>query len=512
MANLTFPSNPVNGQKFTSNGKVFEYNSTTQRWSVTRAQLLGSLPDDVTIETPDLTLDNTAISFTASGTTVYVHYTVSDDVSVSIANNGLADASYATATLSKSNNTITITSGTADFSSANVVVTVTNNRTSNTASISLSALYLSQFGDYSNIDWRYTTVDSSITGTLAGHGSGQASTLGGFEVDNTNSRVFVFDGGDIRTYDISDIDNITQIGSAFTASATKPINSGVYDPTYDRLYCSVGDRNGCRMYSYDVSDPATGITQLSQSNVNIYNSIIVGIDEDATNATYTYYASYVPELNVIYGHRVTNSDGTVVLSANRNSSSDIDGVSDLIKWTGNPGKYFLQSNDDYQLHLFTFSPDSNSHTKGSSGDLSGENSLVAYDSGNDLLWMTRATGGLLYRMDPNSYGNFTFLGYGGTSNYPNGSNSSEIILYKDNYLYIKYRSGWTIEDVSSPLSIASPMDVVYSAYNDYGVNSGITDAGQNENIPKRNWAQWFGDKLLYIDYYSDQNSVLRVAK
>ena len=138
MANLTFPSNPVNGQKFTSNGKVFEYNSTTQRWSVTRAQLLGSLPDDVTIETPDLTLDNTAISFSATGTTVYVHYTVSSDVSVSIANNGLANTDYAIATLSKSNNTITITSGTLDFSGANVVVTATNNRTSNTASISLS--------------------------------------------------------------------------------------------------------------------------------------------------------------------------------------------------------------------------------------------------------------------------------------------------------------------------------------------------------------------------------------
>jgi len=138
MANLTFPSNPTNGQKFTSNGKVFAYDSTTQRWSVTRVQLLGSLPDDVTLETPDLTLDNTAISFSASGTTVYVHYTVSDDVSVSIANNGLANSSYATATLSRSNNTITITSGTLDFSGANVVVTATNNRTSNTASISLS--------------------------------------------------------------------------------------------------------------------------------------------------------------------------------------------------------------------------------------------------------------------------------------------------------------------------------------------------------------------------------------
>lgn len=161
MANLTFPSNPVNGQTYEFNGKLFRYDSTTTRWSATRAQLLGALPDDITIETPDLTLDNTAISFSASGTTVYVHYTVSDDVSVSIANNGLANSSYAAATLSRSNNTITITSGTLEFSSANVVVTVTNNRTSNTASINLSAAYLQGLADPSS----WTSVGSLTDAT-----------------------------------------------------------------------------------------------------------------------------------------------------------------------------------------------------------------------------------------------------------------------------------------------------------------------------------------------------------
>ena len=165
MANLTFPSNPTNGQKFTSNGKVFAYDSTTQRWSVTRVQLLGSLPDDVTLETPDLTLDNTAISFSASGTTVYVHYTVSDDVSVSIANNGLANTDYAVATLSRSNNTITITSGATEFSTANVVVTATNNRTSNTASISLSAVYANEL----EFGATYTTSSDTLTADTFGN-------------------------------------------------------------------------------------------------------------------------------------------------------------------------------------------------------------------------------------------------------------------------------------------------------------------------------------------------------
>jgi hypothetical protein len=140
---------------------------------------LGALPDDITIETPDLTLDNTAISFSASGTTVYVHYTVSDDVSVSIANNGLANSSYATATLSRSNNTITITSGTLDFSSANVVVTVTNNRTSNTASISLSQTLPDMFADPTNLVQFETTMGNWWDSTNGSNNPSNAMKWGG---------------------------------------------------------------------------------------------------------------------------------------------------------------------------------------------------------------------------------------------------------------------------------------------------------------------------------------------
>jgi len=206
MANLTFPSNPVNGQKFTSNGKVFAYDSTTQRWSVTRVQLLGSLPDDVTLETPDLTLDNTAISFSASGTTVYVHYTVSNDVSVSIANNGLANTDYAVATLSRSNNTITITSGATEFSTANVVVTATNNRTSNTASISLSAAYQSALWQYIDISVKARTNASPTIYDASGnnHTITISSGTGGVPTANTAQTKFAshsvyFPGGGSRT-------------------------------------------------------------------------------------------------------------------------------------------------------------------------------------------------------------------------------------------------------------------------------------------------------------------------
>jgi len=509
MANLTFPSNPVNGQTYEFNGKLFRYDSTLQRWSATRAQLLGSLPDDVTIETPDLTLDNTAISFSSSATTVYVHYTVSDDVSVSIANNGLADSSYATATLSKSNNTITITSGTADFSSANVVVTVTNNRTSNSAFISLSAAYLSVFADYDNIDWRYANVVTGLARSLP--------EVGGFEIDQAGSRLFVFDDENLKTYDISDIDNITQIGNTYqTNTNNRPINSGVYDATNDRLYLSVGTESGpsCRMYSYDVSDPATGITQLDQSNINIYPSIIVGIDEYASNSTFTYFASYVPTRNIIYGHGVRTANGEIIRTAYRSDNSNLDGLSQMIQWKS--GKYFVVENDDSQVNLLNFSPNINSHTSDGTADAQAVDSIVAIDHDNDYIYMCRGAG-LMYRKDlSGSWGNMTFLGYGGSANVPNGGDKPECMFIQDGYLYIKFNSGWCIEDISDPDSVAANFDIVFSQRDEYGIVTGVTSINNTSNpmeeVPRRNWAQWHGEHLFYVDFYDNQDSVLRVAK
>jgi len=110
---------------------------------------------------------------------VYVHYTVSDDVSVSIANNGLANTDYAVATLSRSNNTITITSGTLEFSGANVVVTATNNRTSNTASINLSQTLPDMFNDPTNLVQISTSLGNWWDTTNGDFNGSQALQWGG---------------------------------------------------------------------------------------------------------------------------------------------------------------------------------------------------------------------------------------------------------------------------------------------------------------------------------------------
>ena len=135
MANLTFPSNPSNGQKFTSNGKVFEYNSTTQRWSVTRAQLLGSLPDDVTIDAPTLGVSLSTVALDTVGANIHVTYTVDQDVDASLSVTGIEDT---TATLYKSNNTIVVTAGATEFSGGQINLVVTNGRTTDTEVINVS--------------------------------------------------------------------------------------------------------------------------------------------------------------------------------------------------------------------------------------------------------------------------------------------------------------------------------------------------------------------------------------
>jgi hypothetical protein len=138
MANLTFPSNPSNGQKFTSNGKVFEYNSTTQRWSVTRAQLLGSLPDDVTIDAPTLGVSLSTVALDAVGANVHVTYTVDQDVDASLSVTGIEDT---TATLYKSNNTIVVTAGATEFSGGQINLVVSNGRNTDTEVINVSVAF-----------------------------------------------------------------------------------------------------------------------------------------------------------------------------------------------------------------------------------------------------------------------------------------------------------------------------------------------------------------------------------
>jgi hypothetical protein len=145
MANLSFPSNPTNGQKVTIGTRVFEYNSTTERWSSRILQVLGDTAIVVTNEAPTITASLSEIALDTTGANVSFTYTVSDVDSsvlkVSHIVSGIANSDLATVTHHRANNTVTITAGTEEFSSANVVLTVTDGRNNASVSIDVSAVY-----------------------------------------------------------------------------------------------------------------------------------------------------------------------------------------------------------------------------------------------------------------------------------------------------------------------------------------------------------------------------------
>jgi hypothetical protein len=202
MANLTFPTNPTNGQKYTFNGKVFEYSSSTGRWSATRAQLLGSLPDDVTIDAPQLSLSNNTIALDTVGQNVSITYTVDQDAETTLTTNGIEDS---TATVHKSNNTITITAGSSPFSSANVIVSASNRRKVSTASISLS----------STVPWSLdvTSFSLDVTQTISGlDHSGMVFTNNGSYMHLINS------SGSYKRYELPTPYDITVMQNEFSTT------------------------------------------------------------------------------------------------------------------------------------------------------------------------------------------------------------------------------------------------------------------------------------------------------
>ena len=159
MANLTFPSNPTNGQKVTVNDKVFVYNSTTSRWTATRLQVLGNLTDDFTIDAPTLGVSLSTVALDTVGANVYITYTVDQDVKATLTTSGLENT---TATLHQTNNTIVVTAGATEFSGGQISLVVNNGRSTDTEVINVSATYAAALG------WEYAILSlGSSTDTNA---------------------------------------------------------------------------------------------------------------------------------------------------------------------------------------------------------------------------------------------------------------------------------------------------------------------------------------------------------
>ena len=247
MANLTFPSNPTNGQKVTLGDKVFVYSNTTSRWTATKLNVFGNLTGDFTIAPPELNLSNNTVAFSTAGETVYITYTVDQDVKTTIANNGIANSSYANVTLHQTNNTIQITAGTEAFSSANVVLTVTNTRTSNTASINLSAAY----------GWNLTNATHIGTISL----TSQISVPYGLTAKSDGTKLYVNDliSDKIYQYSLStafDVSTATYDNKSY-AYGTHDITGWTLKPDGTRMWGSLQYSASLtnRIIQYDLSTP-----------------------------------------------------------------------------------------------------------------------------------------------------------------------------------------------------------------------------------------------------------------
>lgn len=133
MANLTFPSNPTNGQKVTVNDKVFVYNSTTSRWTATRLQVLGNLTGDFTIDPPTITLANNNITVNAL-TNNFINFSVDKDAKISIDN----QTTNATAVLYTANNTLKIDASANPLENGIVVISAYDGRNTTTTNFTFT--------------------------------------------------------------------------------------------------------------------------------------------------------------------------------------------------------------------------------------------------------------------------------------------------------------------------------------------------------------------------------------
>ena len=165
MANITLPSNPVNGQTVVIGTRLFQYDSTAGRWKSRVFRVLGDTSVTVTNEAPTISASLSEIALDTSGANVSFTYTVSDVDSsvlkVSHSVSGIANSDLATVTHHRANNTVTITAGTEAFSNGQITLTVTDGRNNATDTVDVSTAYI----DWSNTSFQQKLLASNAGGT-----------------------------------------------------------------------------------------------------------------------------------------------------------------------------------------------------------------------------------------------------------------------------------------------------------------------------------------------------------
>jgi len=256
MANLTFPSNPTNGQKVTVNDKVFVYSNTTSRWTATRLQVLGNLTDDFTIDPPTITLANNNITVNAL-TNNFINFSVDKDAKISIDN----QTTNATAVLYTANNTLKIDATVNPLENGIVVISAYDGRNTTTANFTFSIdnnppfISLPQSSFTLATDGTATTVTATATDPENQPLTYTSSVSGGYanaitSVTNsanvytiTPSTDFADQGTAIVTFQVSDGVNIKTANASFTLSGLAGAGD-VTNATYTNNSLALGNHKG----------------------------------------------------------------------------------------------------------------------------------------------------------------------------------------------------------------------------------------------------------------------------
>jgi hypothetical protein len=138
---------------------------------------LGSLPDDVTIDAPALSVSLNTLELDESGANVIVTYTVDQDVDASLSVTGIEDT---TATLYKSNNTIVVTAGATEFANGQINLVVSNGRSTDTEVINVSASY-GWTVDLSNVSYDFPSFSVQSENDISS----------GLELNNDGTKMYI---------------------------------------------------------------------------------------------------------------------------------------------------------------------------------------------------------------------------------------------------------------------------------------------------------------------------------
>lgn len=351
MANLTFPTNPTNGQKYTFNGKVFEYSSSTGRWSATRLQVLGDLSSDFTIPTPVVTLSQNNVEFDALSNN-FVNVSVDQDVKITVVN----QTTNATSVFYPSNNTIKVDTSQFELVNGVIEIRADNGRNIGTANLVFSSNNQFPLVSIQNTVF-YTTVgassfDVSVTATDPENQSlTYTSSIGGY----ANAVQSVTNSANVYTVTVTSDNN-----NAGNAVVTFTVSDGVKSASKNATVVVVAPAEPDQVLF------TSSTTWTVPDKVRKISAVAIGAGGNGVNTnfgsgywSYPFHCgggggalAYVNEMSVTPGEQLTvvcgsgtdsyiERGGTKLLLAKRGNNGDQGGISSApVPGTAGSPRYF----------------------------------------------------------------------------------------------------------------------------------------------------------------------------